>query len=192
MWNNAAEIVRQELAHDEPLLWSGRPGTGFRFQRGDGFMVPFSLIWTGLVAAGLVAALASREPFQQWSILVVFMLVGLFTLFGRYLFDIMVRQRTFYGLSDERAIIVRRWFGTRVQSLSLRTQPEITLSENNGRRGTIFFGSTGPWTMWPGMTLFYSAFNLNSTSFDLIEDARAVFNLARDAQRSVQRPDAPR
>jgi hypothetical protein len=188
MWNDADAVIRPELAQDEKLLWSGRPGTGFRFLSGDWYVVPFSLMWTGFVVTAFISVLRLNRPDPSWFILIPFLLIGFFLLFGRYIFDSLVRGRTYYGLSDERAIIVRHWFGIKVQSLSLRTLPEITLSVRDDRGGTIFLGSATPWAAWYGMNVFHSAHTLTAPSFDAIDDARAVYDLVRQAQRAAQRP----
>jgi hypothetical protein len=190
MLNSADAVIRPELAPDELLLWTGRPGTGFRFQSGDWFLVPFMLVWLGMVGFGFVSAIATQGISGELFFFTPFLLFGVFVLFGRYAIDILLRQRTCYGLSNERAIIVRNLFGTKVQSVTLRTLPEVTLTTRNDRIGTISLGNSAPWAAWNGMTLF-SAFNSSHvTAFEEVVDPRLVYELVRQAQRTAQRTGA--
>jgi hypothetical protein len=191
MLDVANAVIGHELSHDERLLWSGQPGTGFRFQPFDWFLVPFSLMWTGFVVYAFISVL-SQQPSADLFFFAPFLIVGFLILFGRYVLDSLVRRRTWYGLTDERAIIVRHWFGTKVQSLSLKTLPEITLSLSNNRSGSIFLGSASPWAMWNGMNFLSSAHSLTSPTFEVLDDARSVFEMIREAQRSAQERGAPR
>ena len=92
-------------------------------------------------------------------------------------------MRTFYGLSDQRIVIVGGAFGTTVRSLSLRSLPEVTLAERADGSGTIQFGQGAHWgasswfagTAWPGVH--------QAPAFDLIDGAKHVFDQIRQAQQ---------
>jgi hypothetical protein len=49
-----------------------------------------------------------------------FVLVGIYLIFGRFLVEAKQGERTFYGVTDERVLVVAGLFGRKVQSLSLR------------------------------------------------------------------------
>jgi hypothetical protein len=121
--------------------------------------------------------------FALWGI--PFVLVGLYLIAGRFFVDARQRTATAYGITNKRAIIVSGLFSRSVKSLTLRTLTDVTLSERSDGSGSIVFGSqpsSGPWlggASWPGR----SAQQL--PSFDLIEDAKAVYSQLRAAQSAA-------
>jgi hypothetical protein len=186
MSNDAEAVIRPELATDEVLLWSGRPGTGLRFQAGDWFTLPFIVVWLGFVGFAFTSAIAHDGLSLELLFFTPFLLVGLFVLFGRYAIDILVRRQTCYGLSNERAIIVRNLFGTKVQSVSLKTLPEITLASKGDRIGAVALGNNPPWATRNGMISFSSFTSTGAPAFEEIDEPRLVYELVRQAQRIAQ------
>jgi hypothetical protein len=68
---------------------------------------------------------------------------------------------------------------TRIKSVNLRTLAETTLEERADRSGTILFGPTrgperGPLDVRD-----------TTTTFELIEEARSVYNRMRNAQKEA-------
>ncbi|MBW4623719.1 MAG: PH domain-containing protein [Cyanosarcina radialis HA8281-LM2] len=151
----------------------------------DIFIIPFSLIWCGFVIFWEVTVVVSGAPlfFILWGI--PFVLVGLYFVFGRFIVDARTRERTFYGLTNERIIIVDGLFSPRIKSLNLRTLSDISLTERGDGSGTITFGPTHPmsnWVLpgWPGAGLYASP------SFDTIDRAKEIYNLIRQAQNTAR------
>jgi hypothetical protein len=113
---------------------------------------------------------------------VPFVLVGLYMIFGRFIVDSVRRRKTFYGLTNNRIIIVSGIFSRKIKSLSLKTLTDVSLTEKNDRTGTITFGSQHPmatWNTgmsWPGMPQM-------TPSFEMIEDAKNIYNKIREAQK---------
>jgi hypothetical protein len=111
-----------------------------------------------------------------------FVLVGLFLVFGRFIYDARRREHTFYGLTDRRAIIISGLSQRTTQNVSLRALSDVSLAERADMSGTITLGSQGPlpaWargTAWPGMAY------KGTPSFELIANARSVFEQIREAQ----------
>lgn len=181
------EVVQSELTRDERLIWSGQPVSGIRFQPEDLFMIPFSIMWAGFAFFWETTVLLTDAPFffKLWGI--PFVLVGLYTLFGRFVIDSIQRKRTYYALTSRRVVIITTWPGKNIQSLMLHTLPDITLSTGRGGRGTITFGSP-PFGMpfnttssWPGMKRY------RTPAFALIEDAREVYDLIKQTQMDAGR-----
>ena len=109
-----------------------------------------------------------------------FLLMGLYLIFGRFLVDARQRANTYYGLSNQRVIIVSGSRGSRCKSLDLKTLTDLSLVEQSDRSGTIFFDGTPNWGLWvegwrwPGMPPL--------SRFELIDEARQVYEQIRDAQ----------
>jgi hypothetical protein len=116
----------------------------------------------------------------------IFVVIGLYFVFGRFIADAIRRGKTFYGLTPQRAIIVSGVFGRQVKSIDLASLPEITVSERSDRSGTISLGRpsgvnawmagmTGP--SWPGAARYLPPM------FEMIDDVKAVYDKIR-AQRA--------
>ena len=175
-------MIQQQLSPGERLLWSGQPRAGVVFRSADFFMIPFSLMWGGFAIYWEAMAVTSDGPFffKLWGI--PFVLIGLYMIVGRFFWDSFARGRTFYGLSDQRVIIVATATGTKVTSLPLRGLPQITLSEKSDGSGTIQFGHNpsmqSAWfagTAWPGVQ--------QAPSFEVLENAKNVYEQIRQAQQ---------
>jgi len=187
MHQDSASIIGSELSPNEKLLWSGQPLTGIRIVKQDAFMIPFSIMWGGFAIFWELGVIASKAPFffMLWGI--PFVLIGLYLIFGRFFVDAKQREKTFYGLTDERVIIVSGIFDRSVKTLNLKTLSEINLDEKPDGSGSIIFGSiylpTGRsmGNGWPGSNRYAPP------SFGLIKNVREVYELVRSAQNENSR-----
>jgi hypothetical protein len=177
--------LAQHLDAGEQLLWSGKRREGVRLRAQDAFLIPFSILWCGFAIFWECAVISKGAPFffMLWGI--PFILAGLFFVFGRFFFDAWSRAHTFYGVTSERILIVSGIFSQRIQSLQLRTLSDIALIQKDDGSGTINFGPTHymnsffPAGGWPG------AGRYAVPSFDLIEGAKEVHDIVRNAQRAA-------
>ena len=122
MMDHATEQeMTRELSPTERLLWAGRPLNGLRFRPADVFLIPFSLLWGGFAIFWEWSVFNSNAPFLflLWGI--PFVLVGLYFIVGRFVVDARQREKTCYGVTNERVIIVSGIFSRKVKTLSLRT-----------------------------------------------------------------------
>jgi hypothetical protein len=178
--------LRQELGSGERLIWSGQPRRGLRLRASDAFLIPFSLLWGGFALFWEASVITTEAPFffRLWGI--PFVLVGLYLIFGRFLVDARQRARTYYGVTNERLLVVSGLFQRQVKSIPLRGLPELTLKERGDRSGTIVFGSVLSLygglanSSWPGSG------SQSSPSFEMIENVRQVYEQIRTAQRALQ------
>lgn len=125
------------------MLWAGRPYQGFFLLRPfDAFLIPFSFLWLGLVIAGAVGTSASQKSGEWFPFifLLVFVAFGLYIALGRFLVDARQRQGTFYGLSNQRVIIVCGLLQREIKSINLKTMNDLSLSQRRDGWGTIKFG----------------------------------------------------
>lgn len=184
LFQNAESEIRNEVSKGEKILWTGTPSQGLLFRASDVFMIPFSLLWCGFAIFWETSVITGGAPFffMFWGI--PFVLVGLYIVFGRFILDTKQRQKTFYGLTDNRIIIISGLFSRKVKSLNLRTLSDISLSEKSDKKGTITFGPTNYMAsmfggmQWPGMPA-------TSPSFELIPNAKMVYDKIRVAQQST-------
>src|SRR5205085_12461188 len=149
-------LLGSELEPGERLLWSGIPRQGPLLRPADAMMIPFSLMWGGFAIFWEYSVVHGGAPFffALWGI--PFVLVGLYLIFGRFFYDSFLRARTWYALSDDRAIIISGAFTRQLQSIKLKTLSEVTMDERADGSGNIRFGPAGQnqfaWSGagWPG------------------------------------------
>lgn len=190
--NQAAQMaIQKELGPGERMLWAGMPQQGIVFRGSDVFMIPFSLLWGGFAIFWEIMALQipSKEPGPIGVIFplfgIPFVLIGLYMIVGRFFYDSKKRTKTFYGLTDQRVVIVSGIFNKDVKSLSLKAMSDVSLSEKQNGSGTIVFGQENPMMamfMGGGMPGMGGSM---TPKFEHIDHARQVYNQIR-AQQSNQ------
>jgi len=187
MWNEQKQLLHSQLAPNEQLLWFGQPRSGIVLRASDVFVIPFSLLWGGFAIFWEVGVLTSGAPifFMLWGI--PFVVIGLYMIFGRFIIDAKQRSKTFYGVTNERVIIVSVLFGKKIKSLDLRTLSEISLDEKSDGSGTITFGSPPAGYLWVGSTRFPGRGQQSTPSFEMIQNAKNVYEMVRNAQRQAAR-----
>src|SRR6266436_215662 len=120
MWESPSSAVDRQLSSGEKLLWSGQPRAGIRLRGSDAFAIPFSILWCGFAIFWEPMVVRKGAPvfMMLWGI--PFVLAGLYIVFGRFIVDAMSRAKTFYGVTNERVIIISGLFSRQVKSLNLR------------------------------------------------------------------------
>ncbi len=177
--------LRPELARDERLLWSGVPQPGLRWRASDWFAVPFTLFWFYMVMFGTRHGVqAEQPPLYLTAEGMPFVLVGLYMLVGRFFVDWYQRTRTYYGLTDQRVIILNGLFSRQVKSLPLATLSDISLSERSNASGSISFGPVAAAVSWFGRSSWSGMNNRQVPAFDMIEGVRKVYALIRETQQA--------
>jgi len=183
-------LLRGELDSNERLLWSGRPIQGIVFRGSDAFMIPFSLLWGGFAIFWEFMALSipSKEAGLVGLIFPIFgipfVLAGLYMIFGRFIVDAKKRAKTYYGLTDQRIIILSGLFGRKIKSLNIKTLSDISLTEKADGKGTILFGQDNPRSSWFGGGWFPGMSGSQTPRFEMIEDAKLIYNRIRNAQQT--------
>ena len=187
MWNEEKRIIESRLSPNEQLLWFGRPRQEFFFRKSDALVIPFSLMWGGFAIFWETSVWMSNAPFlfRLWGI--PFVLVGLYMIFGRFLVDVRQRKKTFYGVTNERIVIISGLFNQSVKSLSLQTLTDMTMEEFINGLGTITFGTPNS-TNWYGNNNF--PFNRKREeivpNFEQILQTKNVYETIRNARKLLK------
>jgi hypothetical protein len=180
---DAESAIRPELARNERLLWSGQPRGGVAFTTNDIFMIPFTIVWCGFAVVWELAALSHGVGgFSLFGL--PFVGVGLYMVAGRFIGDARRRHRTFYGITNERVIIVSGSRTREVNSLPLDTMNDITFKEKADGSGTIMLARPNP-LMTRRNTIALQGMNRMAgvPSLELIPNARDVYQLLLQARR---------
>jgi hypothetical protein len=124
-----------------------------------------------------------RRPifFALWG--VPFVVVGLYLIVGRFFVDARARARTFYGLTNRRAIIVSGIMSRSTRSIPVRLLTDVSVQERANGTGTVLLGRPHPFAgwysgmPWPGMDQY------STPGFELIPDAKRVHDQVLEVQR---------
>jgi len=169
--------VIEDLAHDEHVLWEGRPHGLRGFLRSIDF---FLLAFPTLGAIFFVTALANTSRQRRvdptefvWIALFPFVAVGVFFFMPRLVSIWREARGASYVITDRRVVIRSR---RRRIDLDLRTLPYLELDRSWVTGPTIFFGQR---TMYDGWG-FYGA--SPAPSFRGLPDAETVYRLIADTR----------
>jgi hypothetical protein len=165
------EPVQRRLDLGEQVLWYGQPRQGLFLRPIDAFLIPFSLLWGGLPTGAFVVAAVNGNALPMFPLL-LFVIPGMYLIWGRFLVDMSVRRGLFYVVTDTRCVLIgTKW--RKVTRTYGRGSTNVELVEHRNGRGTIrfvegsvFSGRRNPWGDW-------------FTSFEQIPDAPEVYRLAR-------------
>ncbi len=182
---DASMVITAELGPRESLLWSGRPTRGIQFRGSDVFLIPFSLLWCGFAIFWESSVVTTNAPFffKLWG--VPFVLMGLYFVFGRFIVDSMQRGKTFYGVTNERIIIVSRFLQRKTKSLNLRTLTDISLTEKSDGTGSIAFGAASPFYSWLGGAYWPGMGRQSVPVFDMVDNVKMVYGIIIDVQKAA-------
>jgi hypothetical protein len=183
---NLAQNFQPDLFRDEKVAWAGQPDPRFHFSGGDIFLVPFSLLWGGFALfweAGVLGVLGGNGPaptlFALWGI--PFVLVGQYIIWGRFVYKAYRNRRTFYALTNQRALILTILRARRVQTVFLNQLPTIGKAVRRDGSGTVEFGSSPNWTAAAyansGMDFFGGRSGPAAPAFYDIPDVERVYQL---------------
>ena len=188
------EVFSSELLPGETVQWTGRPNAAVIFHKEDWGLIPFSLLWGGfaifwlLGASGIWNLWANRpdNSFQWFGVVwgTPFVLVGQYMIWGRFVYDYWKKQRTFYGLTTRRALIVVN--GLRGRTASSAYFESMTIMDKSVRLdgiGRISFGGpvTGEWRWGRNNPR-------RPPTFDDIESADSVYQIAARLREQAQKP----
>ena len=128
---------RPYLAPGEVILWRGKPGKGNLFVQQDIFLIPFSIFWCGFAVFWEVTVLVSGAPFffGIWGI--PFVCVGLYIVFGRFLWKAHIRKHTAYVITNRKIVRCRK---NRIDMLEGKNMPSAHITAHKDGSGTIRFG----------------------------------------------------
>lgn len=182
----ATRHIQPEMATTERLMWSGRPTQGLRFRKQDVPTALFGMAWTGFAVwwtwsiwqeeADLIPALMGG----------MMVLIGLHQFIGRFFLDSYVRARTYYGVSDQRMVILKTVPTRSVESLSLAELPDVTLDSEGMDGGVIQFSPDVTVTVPGSGTRRRRRIRRRGPYFELDSGARSAYEIIRRAQQDAR------
>jgi len=177
------------LLPHERILWSGTPAQGLLLSSRDLLLIPFSLLWCGFAIFWTYSATRQGAPlfFDAWG--AMFVCIGFFMVFGRFLFDAWLRRRIYYAVTNKRILIMRLAPSANFTSIHLDRIPDVQLTGETATRGTLRFGAAAsgyPFSGSSRMTGWFPALD-PVPQFIGILDPRRVFDLVMKTRRDDTR-----
>lgn len=133
-------FARVYISPGECVLWRGCPEKGNLLTPHDIFMIPFSIFWCGFAVFWTVTASITGGSFGFFGL--PFVAVGLYLVFGRFIWTAIQRSRTVYVITNQK--IIRRRMGN-IDMINLNTNLPMRLKIYKNGNGTITIGSSGSW-----------------------------------------------
>ncbi len=178
------DIFSSELLSGETVEWTGYPNPAVLFHKEDWSMVPFSLLWGGfavfwlLGASGIWGVWMNRpnRSFQWFGLIwgTPFVLIGQYMIWGRFIHRRWKKQRTYYALTNRRALIVQVGFrGRTTSSAYFENMSMLDKWVRSDGIGSISFGGpvTGEWRWGKGNPP-------RPPTFDDIDNVDSVYKIA--------------
>lgn len=125
------------LLSGERILWVGRPGQRFRFRGRDVYEV-----LSGVFSAAIILYLAGLDSHDRPIQIFVSISFGLWiSFFGfKILYEAWMRGRTFYAITDHRALFLCIGIGDRPRLTSIDRSQIVSVEQaGSDARGTIYF-----------------------------------------------------
>jgi len=178
-------VIAAELTEGEQLLWSAQPKQGFLLKPSDLFLIPFSLLWGGISIFWEYQVISSDAPLLMVLFGLPFVIIGLYMIAGRFYYDAMLRQKTFYGITDQRIIMLSGIRTKQSRFISISEIENLEKIENQDGSGSIILGFEEITTAYQSEILFPGQRestprlkNLNHvhTPFSIIEKLRREIN----------------
>jgi hypothetical protein len=98
-------LASAELRPGERLLWVGQSDPNRMLTGRDAFLIPFSVLWCGLMVFFLVQAASGGAPGFFPVIGSAFVLIGLYMLAGRFVVKRHRKRTEVYAVTDRRAFV---------------------------------------------------------------------------------------
>jgi hypothetical protein len=178
--NTAYDAIARELQPGERILWCGMPVQGMRLRAGDIFWIPLCLVLAGAVVSSFNDT--ARDASSQYNGVIAgssMALICIYVLMDRFIMDSYARSRTYYGVTDQRALIIRGAFSRKLRSVSLPDLNDIVLTEKADGSGDVVFGPTS------GVEIFW---RINGDDdalapmFEGIKNVRQIYYIIRKVQ----------
>jgi hypothetical protein len=148
-----SKLITYELLPGEEVLWQGRPLLWRLFTTYDLWLIPVSLVWCSFTVPFLITSLRSGDLFfiifpHAW--------VGLYMLFGRFVYKLVRKQHTHYVITDRRVLIINNLLGKRVKTYNLDHLPNLSKTVGFGGVGSITFADMPNKSWWNRGQVNYS------------------------------------
>jgi hypothetical protein len=191
------QVFASELMAGETVEWFGQPDPSVLFTRADIFLIPFSLLWGGFAlfweasALGMVfKSKAGGRPPDFFALFgLPFVVIGLYFIFGRFIYKKWRKKNTYYAVTNKRVIILTKLWRKSIQAIRLISIPTMNKSAGRNGTGSIVFGNASPANQYgnTGMELLGTTRGEYVPAFYDIPDVDAVYELVNRLMEAAER-----
>lgn len=186
--NFMVEQFQEDLFKDERVLWTGQPETSVHLTRADVFLIPFSLLWGGFALFWEISVIAWGAPLIFPFVGGLFVLMGLYMIFGRFIYKYWKKKKTYYAVTNKRILILTKLWGRNFQTTYINSIPAINKSIRSDGIGTIKFGNPSFMASMyenTGMVFFGPPGIKDVPTFYDIKDANRVYEMANELREKI-------
>jgi len=176
------EQFKDNLLKNEEILWCSQPETVL-FSSGDFFLIPFSFLWGGFSIFWEASVLTHGAPFLFRLFGIPFVIVGLYFIFGRFIYKRIKKKHTYYAVTNKRILILTNLFIKGIEAEFISQITCIDKSVHSNGIGTLKFGNSSFFQgMWgnSGMEFFNSHYRKDVPSFYDIQDAEEIYKMVSE------------
>lgn len=187
------EKFQNELLADEQILWMGQANRSMHFTKQDSLLIPaslflgrFSIEWVRGFMPALFLTPEASFPLVFILIMALFALISLLTcavtlyfIFGRFILKSYRKKKTYYAVTNKRAILVSEAFAQKVKSHFFDTSVMLRKYKAANGFGTLKFekvnfrldgmGNTG-------LDLFFDDGSVNFYDIPEVDDVYKLVN----------------
>lgn len=135
------DVISQELDQNEQILWSGQPNPNVYFAKGDLFLVPFALLWSGFAFSATFGTIVHGAPGLFTIMPALFCIVGLYITIGRFIYKRIRKLKTYYVLTNKRVLEIIMTRSRKTKEIYLSQMQGLNSTVNRNKRGSITFSN---------------------------------------------------
>lgn len=184
--NKMIELFKDELLKYEEVLWCGQPDSSVIFTGSDIFLVPFSISWGGFAIFWEISTITLGAPFFFGLFGIPFVLIGLYFIFGRFIYKGIKKKHTYYAITNRRVLILTNLSNKNVDAEFITQIPCINKRVRSDGKGTIKFGNSfffkGMYSN-TGMDFFGAGYGKDVPTFYDIDDIDSVYRLVNELRQ---------
>lgn len=144
----ANQKMRDLLITGERLVWAGYPDRSVFFVKEDIQNILWSLPFFIIIFKGYFPQAIKEFALGNYAFAVLgllpflgFIIVPIYFFFGRYIFGRFVREKTYFGLTNRRILILFPFLRNPIFSIFLGKLKDVEMNARGNDNGTITFGS---------------------------------------------------
>lgn len=190
---NINTLLSSELLDNEEILWTGKPNYKKLFEKSDIFLVPFSIIWLLIaIIFELIALIGTKEGGIIDMIFPIvggmFILVGLYYSFGRFIYKYNKKKKTYYVVTNDRILTIRKGKKRIISTKFIKDISEISKVNDKREMGTIVFDQNSHKKALffdTGIELFSSNKTEITIVFHDIEKVNNVYQIIMEIKKGI-------
>jgi hypothetical protein len=143
---DATMTIQLQLVSGESIVWMSKPNPSVVFHKQDLFLIPFSFLWGGFAIfwEGSVAGFwnhGSRSGAWIFGMIwgIPFVLIGQYLIWGRFIYDLWLKGRTYYAVTNRRVIVLQKGWSQKIVAAYLDSLPALTKEGSGSGPGTLSF-----------------------------------------------------